>query len=155
MPASFSFWMLFLSSSRQPVRGYSDPQSMAVSFRLACVWYGLSFSALPAFYQHKPQGWVISCMKAPQLLPPPASAYGPPLSLSFATDLSVSERASGAIGRMRPLSLPWRVLFKLREDVGCVTLTLRHTPSSVPDYFQKCIVSDELAVIFHVRSQSM
>ena len=84
----------------------SDPQSVAVSFRLCCVWDGPLCSELLAFYQHRAQGWVIQCLKAPQVPPPPVSICSSAISLSLATDLSVPERTSSAIGRMRPLDHP-------------------------------------------------
>ena len=84
----------------------SDPQSLAVSFRLCCVWDGPLCSELLAFYQHRAQGWVIQCLKAPQVPPPPVSICSSAISLSLATDLSVPERTSSAIGRMRPLDHP-------------------------------------------------
>ena len=58
--------------------------------------------------------------------PPPASPCSPAVSLSLATDPSVSEKASGGIRRIGPLDLLWEVPFTLKGIVGvfhCVCAT--------------------------------
>ena len=54
----------------------SDPQSVAVSFRLGCIWAGPYYSALLAFYQLKSQEWVFQCPAVTQVPPPLASRGG-------------------------------------------------------------------------------
>ena len=54
------------------------------------------------FYQHRAQGWVSKCPKAPQDLPPHASVYQIAVSLSLATDLTISEMLLAELGGRAP-----------------------------------------------------
>ena len=93
-----------------------SPSGLATSGKV------LTLCALLTFHQHKAQGWVIQCLKVPQLPPPPVSLYGPAISVNLTTAPSVSERASGVIWKMGILDVPLDVLFRHREGAGATYL---------------------------------
>ena len=100
----------------------SGPQSVAISFRLGCIWDGPSYSTLLVFHQHKAQGCVIQHLKAPQLPPPlPLSAVLTLVLASLLTHLFLRGLLV-QLGEWDTWIPPERCCSSFREDCRCIPL---------------------------------